>query len=88
MSKKQNRFWQCVRLGFVALAFVVYPYLVNQMPELATLLQNVPHWAVVMGALAFAAIVVVGPDLLNEDQIPPEELRQRERSRLMAFAAF
>ena len=77
MSQEQNRFWRYVRLGFVAAAFVIYPYLVNQLPELADFLQDVPTVWIVLAALAFGAIVVVVPDLLNEDPITPEELRQK-----------
>ncbi len=77
MGEQQNRFWRCLRFGFVALAFVFYPYFVNQMPALGTLLKNVPNWAVFLGAFAFAAIVVVRPELLPESKTDPEELFQK-----------
>jgi hypothetical protein len=78
MGKKQrNQFWGYLRLGFVALAYVLYPYFVNQMPALATLLESVPNWAVTGGAIVFGAIVLVGPELLQESDTDPDELLQK-----------
>ena len=75
MFRKQDRWWY-VRLGFVALAFVIYPYLVNQLPALASLF-HVSPLVVFVAALVFAALVVVGPDWLNARLPSNEDLWRR-----------
>ncbi|MCT7984571.1 NACHT domain-containing protein [Laspinema sp. A4] len=74
MSNQQNRFFRYLRLAFVALAFVLYPYFVNQLPPLPDWMGNVPTPVAICGAIIFAIIVVVGPELLNVKETPPEEL--------------
>jgi signal peptidase I len=74
MSNQQNRFFRYLRLAFVALAFVLYPYFINQLPELKDLIENVPTPVVILVAFVFAIIVVRGPELLNVEETPPEEL--------------
>jgi len=76
MSSK-GRLSRYVRLAFVALAFVLYPYLVNQLPALEDLLKDVPPIMLIIAALIFAAVVVVGPELLNEKENSSEELWQK-----------
>jgi energy-coupling factor transporter ATP-binding protein EcfA2 len=76
-KKQQNRLWRYARLGFVALAFVLCPYLVSQIPELEKLLDKVPDWLIIADAIGLAAIVVVGPDLPQESETDPEELLQK-----------
>ena len=77
MSGKKNRLSRYLRLGFVALAFVLYPYFVNQIPALGNLLQDVPLPLICVAAVVFAAIVVVGPELLNEPETSDEDLLQK-----------
>jgi len=77
MSGKKNRLLRYLRLGFVALAFVLYPYFVNQIPALGNLLQDVPLPLICVAAVVFAAIVVVGPELLNEPETSDEDLLQK-----------
>ncbi|WP_254564382.1 signal peptidase I [Oscillatoria sp. HE19RPO] len=74
MSNQQNRFFRYLRLAFVALAFVLYPYFINQLPPLPEWIGNVPTPVAICGAIVFALIVVVGPELLNVKETPPEEL--------------
>lgn len=74
MSNQQNRFFQYLRLAFVALAFVLYPYFINQLPELKDLIGNVQTPVAIVGAIVFGIIVVGGPELLNVEETPPEEL--------------
>ncbi|MEM9540208.1 MAG: signal peptidase I [Cyanobacteria bacterium P01_E01_bin.42] len=73
MSKNRDRWLRYGLLALIALAFVLYPYFVNQMPELA-FLKSIPAIWVFFGALFFAAIVLVGPELLNSDKLSEEEL--------------
>lgn len=78
MRKPQNRLWFYLRLGFVALAFVLCPYFVNQIPELARLMDKVPLWVIIADAIALAAIAIIGPELLQEKSAPDsEELLQK-----------
>ncbi len=67
-------FFGISRLAFVALAFVLYPYFVNQLPPLPDWMGNVPTPVTICGAIFFALIVVVGPELLKVKETPPEEL--------------
>ncbi|MDJ1182138.1 NACHT domain-containing protein [Roseofilum casamattae] len=73
----QHRLFRYLRLFFVALAFVLYPFLVNQIPPLADLMlwfEDVPPIFIGIAALLFAAIVVVGPELLNVKEKSTEDL--------------
>jgi len=74
MLKKQKSFFRYLRLAFVSLAFVLYPYFVNQLPPLPDWMGNVPTPVAICGAIIFAIIVVVGPELLNVEETSPDEL--------------
>lgn len=74
MSNQQNRFFWYLRLAFVVLAYVLHPYFINQLPPLPEWMGNVPDPVRILGAIVFALIVVVGPELLKVEETPPEEL--------------
>ncbi len=74
MSKKQNIGFR-VFLSFflVGLGLVFSPYLVNQLPT-PSWVKDLPTLVKILGAVFFALIIVVVPELLKVEETPPEEL--------------